>query len=420
MATAEQAQAAISSFHDTEHPELAVSGKRCSVKVAEPAKRDVQARGRGGTGGGRDGGFARGPNFQPRDQGYRGPPRDQGYSDRRRSPPRASHGAPRDEGGYGQTPALQQQHSRDQGSYSQPDRGYPQQYDNRGGGGGGGGGGYQDRDDRNSERPRQYDAPAPANRDYGDRGYSSRGSAGPPQEPYSSRSAPREGGAGGYSQQDRPPPRDTGVGGGQSQFSRDDAQQGRRDYPPPERDRASYEAPQDRRPAFSDGRPSQDSRQPYSGGGGGDQGRDSRYEDRPQQYGAGPSAPRDDRGYSRDQNSAPAYGGQTGGYPSRDAARDAPRDPPRERGSGPGGYPQADNSRGMGDSRSYSDGPARDSRGDGGGYQRQAHDNRPQEYARHPQYLFDRACCLPMSLLHRLRELISGFCAQQCSAGRIP
>jgi hypothetical protein len=75
MATAEQAQAAISSFHDTEHPELAVSGKRCSVKVAEPAKRDVQARGRGGTGGGRDGGFARGPNFQPRDQGYRGPPR---------------------------------------------------------------------------------------------------------------------------------------------------------------------------------------------------------------------------------------------------------------------------------------------------------------------------------------------------------
>jgi hypothetical protein len=25
-----------------------------------------------------------------------------------------------------------------------------------------------------------------------------------------------------------------------------------------------------------------------------------------------------------------------------------------------------------------------------------------------------------MSLLHRLRELISGFCAQQCSAGRIP
>jgi hypothetical protein len=219
MATAEQAQAAISSFHDTEHPELAVSGKRCSVKVAEPAKRDVQARGRGGTGGGRDGGFARGPNFQPRDQGYRGPPRDQGYSDRRRSPPRASHGAPRDEGGYGQTPALQQQHSRDQGSYSQPDRGYPQQYDNRGGGGGGGGGGYQDRDDRNSERPRQYDAPAPANRDYGDRGYSSRGSAGPPQEPYSSRSAPREGGAGGYSQQDRPPPRDTGMGGGQSQFS---------------------------------------------------------------------------------------------------------------------------------------------------------------------------------------------------------
>eukprot|EP01046_Picozoa_sp_COSAG06_P085929 COSAG06_NODE_32581_length_503_cov_1.945545_1_plen_149_part_01 len=68
MATAEQAQAAINSFHDTEHPELAVRGKRCSVKVAEPAKRDVQARGRGGTGGGRDGSGGGAPEPAAADQ----------------------------------------------------------------------------------------------------------------------------------------------------------------------------------------------------------------------------------------------------------------------------------------------------------------------------------------------------------------
>ena len=116
MATPEQAQAAIASIHDTEHPELvrwsvpfccaiplsdsgllasqAVQGKLCSVKKAEPKRDNFGPRQHSGGAGNfppsRD-------NYPPRDnyardQGYnRGPPRSQGYDDRRRSPPRGNY-----------------------------------------------------------------------------------------------------------------------------------------------------------------------------------------------------------------------------------------------------------------------------------------------------------------------------------------